>query len=132
MAYTQERKPEAPIKATPGAPVKNAPEHKPTALSSRFTATCRKRLSASKWQIIGAIQLSGKLATRSAPASLRISATRRATSVAARDGAPSGPVSELVFIPVSFGSNGGDHARTVTGQSSLKCGRDSTALIGAR
>src|SRR4051794_37087504 len=55
--------PDAPIKASAPVPLKNAPEHRPIADSSRFTGTCRKRSSRSTPSIKSAIQVSGRLVT---------------------------------------------------------------------
>ena len=59
--------PDAPISASEPLPPKNAPEHSPTADSSRLTGMWSKRVSASNSSISAAIQPSGRLATSSMP-----------------------------------------------------------------
>src|ERR1700675_4091992 len=64
-------------------PLKNAPEHRPIADSSRLTATWRNRESAAKQVISGVIQPSGKLATSEIPHAAAVSATFAATGFSA-------------------------------------------------
>src|SRR5947207_901140 len=77
----QVMKPEAPISAAEPSPAMYAPAHRPIADSSRFTGTCRKRSSPSRWLMRPLIQLSGKLATSFTPQPASSSAMRRAISL---------------------------------------------------
>src|SRR5579862_3952834 len=73
-------KPDAPITAAEPSPPMVAPEHSPTADSSRLTGTWVKRLSCATVSISGLSQLSGRLATSFTPQSASWSAMRFAVS----------------------------------------------------
>src|SRR5271163_3786573 len=78
----QVRNPDAPISASDPTPLRNAPEHRPIADSSRLTATWRNRWSVANCEISGVIQPSGRLATSVTPHAAVASAMRFATASA--------------------------------------------------
>src|ERR1700730_5779326 len=76
----QVRKPDAPIRASAPMPLKNAPEHRPIADSSRLTCTWRKRESTANCRINGVVQPAGRLATSEVPHAAAASAIWTATA----------------------------------------------------